>query len=98
MDEINLAQYSSAFQRFLAISAFHQMCESAKSPNSLWLLIKTAFFTSLTVDPGWQFALFLHSLIGRQSRQSSIRVVPPSGYDSEAAQTAILRYPRRSRY
>src|SRR5262245_24455633 len=35
MDEINLAQYSSAFQRFLAIFAFHQMSESAKSPNSL---------------------------------------------------------------
>jgi hypothetical protein len=50
MDEINLAQYSSASQRFWAIFAFHQMSESAKSPNSLRLLIETAFFTSLSVD------------------------------------------------
>jgi hypothetical protein len=54
MDEINLAQYSSASQRFWAIFAFHQMSESAKSPNSLRLLIETAFFTSLSVDSSWQ--------------------------------------------
>jgi hypothetical protein len=59
MDEINLAQYSSAFQRLLAIFAFHHMSESANLPNSLWLLIKTAFFAFLTVDLG-----------GRQSRSA----------------------------
>jgi len=52
MDKINLAQYSSAFQGFLAIFAFHQMSEMAKLLNSLWLLIETAFFASLAADLG----------------------------------------------
>jgi len=56
MDEINLAQYSSAFQRFWAIFAFHQMSESAKSPNSLRLLIETAFFDSLSVDSSYRMS------------------------------------------
>jgi len=56
MDEINFAQYASASQRFLALSALHSMSERAKSRNSPWLLVETAFSSSLTVDLGWSLS------------------------------------------
>src|SRR5262244_2262720 len=52
MGEINSAQYSSVFPRFLLSLGFHPLGEDAKSCESPWLLVETAFFTPLSVDLG----------------------------------------------
>src|SRR5262244_2860423 len=56
MGEINSAQYSSVFPRFLLSLGFHPLGEDAKSCESPWLLVETAFFTPLSVDLGWSFS------------------------------------------
>src|SRR5262249_30257987 len=53
MGEINSAQYSSVFPRFLLSLGFHPLGEDAKSCESPWLLVETAFFTPLSVDLGF---------------------------------------------
>src|SRR5262249_10370216 len=55
MGEINSAQYSSVFPRFLLSLGFHPLGEDAKSCESPWLLVETAFFTPLSVDLGNQY-------------------------------------------
>src|SRR5262249_41680231 len=55
MGEINSAQYSSVFPRFLLSLGFHPLGEDAKSCESPWLLVETAFFTPLSVDLGESF-------------------------------------------
>src|SRR5262245_16370911 len=54
MGEINSAQYSSVFPRFLLSLGFHPLGEDAKSCESPWLLVETAFFTPLSVDLGYK--------------------------------------------
>src|SRR5215813_2073396 len=59
MGEINSAQYSSVFPRFLLSLGFHPLGEDAKSCESPWLLVETAFFTPLSVDLGYPFVSLL---------------------------------------
>ena len=53
MGEINFAQYSSAFPRFLTSWGFHPVGASTKSRESPRLLVETAFFTPLSTDLGY---------------------------------------------
>src|SRR5262249_16629076 len=81
MGEINSAQYSSVFPRFLLSLGFHPLGEDAKSCESPWLLVETAFFTPLSVDLGHPLAAFAHVM--------DIALVAGGGCDNAQLATAV---------
>src|SRR5262244_30489 len=83
MGEINSAQYSSVFPRFLLSLGFHPLGEDAKSCESPWLLVETAFFTPLSVDLGYRIAVIVAGLVFMPGGAASWGGPPPNNDPSD---------------